>query len=157
MLGAGVAQALGAKRACPDKQVYCVIGDGAMGFHPQEIETAVRNHLPVIYLVLCDKQWGMVKMNQQFALKPLKALVFKSLGPDETINTDLGEIEFDALARSMGAHGERVSDAKQLRPAIERSLASGRCAVIHVDVDPVKHMWAPDLKTFKDMHQEPGG
>ncbi|MBI2394455.1 MAG: thiamine pyrophosphate-binding protein [Deltaproteobacteria bacterium] len=155
MLGAGVAQALGAKVAFPDRQVYCVIGDGAMGFHPQEIETAVRNDLPVIYLVLCDKQWGMVKMNQQFALRPLKTLVFKSLGPDETINTDLGEIEFDALARSMGAHGERVSDPRALRGAIERSIASGKCAVIHVDVDPVKHMWAPDLKTFKDMHQEP--
>ncbi len=155
MLGAGVSQALGAKLARPDKQVYCVIGDGAMGFHPQEIETAVRNKLAVIYLVLCDKQWGMVKMNQQFALRPIKTLVFKSLGPEETINTDLGEIEFDVLARAMGAHGERVSDPKALRGAIERSIASGKCAVIHVDVDPVKHMWAPDLKTFKDMHQEP--
>jgi acetolactate synthase-1/2/3 large subunit len=156
MLGAGVAQALGAQVACPDRRVYCIIGDGAMGFHPQEIETAVRNSLPVIYLVLCDKQWGMVKMNQQFALKPLKTLVMRSLGPDETINADLGEIRFDALARSMGAHGERVADPAQLRPALERSLRAGRCAVIHVDVDPVKHLWAPNLKTFKDMHAEPG-
>ena len=155
MLGAGVAQALGAQVARPDKRVYCIIGDGAMGFHPQEIETAVRNHLPVVYLVVCDKQWGMVKMNQQFALKPLKTLVMKSLGPGETINADLGEIRFDELARSMGAHGERVADPAGLREAIARSLASGRCAVIHVDVDPVKHMWAPNLKTFKDMHQEP--
>ncbi|MCC6999977.1 MAG: thiamine pyrophosphate-binding protein [Deltaproteobacteria bacterium] len=155
MLGAGVAQALGAQVACPGRQVYCIIGDGAMGFHPQEIETAVRNQLPVIYLVVCDKQWGMVKMNQQFALRPIKTLLMKSLGPDETINADLGEIEFDALARAMGAHGERVSDPRGLREAIQRSLASGRCAVIHVDVDPVKHMWAPNLKTFKDMHQEP--
>lgn len=156
MLGAGVAQALGAQVACPGRRVYCIIGDGAMGFHPQEIETAVRNDLPVVYLVLCDRQWGMVKMNQQFALKPLKTLVFKSLGPDETINADLGEIRFDELARSMGAHGERVGDPDQLRGAIERAIASRRCAVIHVDVDPVKHMWAPNLKAFKDMHQEPG-
>jgi acetolactate synthase-1/2/3 large subunit len=97
-----------------------------------------------------------VKMNQQFALKPLKALVFKSLGADELVNTELGEIEWDAMARAMGAHGERVADPRDLRPAIERALASGGPAVIHVDVDPVKHMWAPELKTFKDMHQEPG-
>jgi len=155
MLGAGVSQALGAKVAYPSRQVYCIIGDGAMGFHQQEIETAVRNKLPVIYLVLCDKQWGMVKMNQQFALKPVKTLVMKSLGPDETINADLSETRFDDLARAMGAYGERVSDPAGLRGAIERSIASGRCAVIHVDVDPVKHMWAPELKTFKDMHGEP--
>jgi acetolactate synthase-1/2/3 large subunit len=137
--------------------VYCIIGDGAMGFHPQEVETAVRNHLPVIYIVLCDKQWGMVKMNQQFTLKPFKTLIRKSLSPEETINADLGEIQFDRLAQSMGAHGERVARLDQLRPALERSIASGKCAVVHVDVDPVAHMWAPSLKHFKDMHLEPKG
>ena len=157
MLGAGVAQALGAAAAHPDKPVCCIIGDGAMGFHPQEIETAVRNGMRVVYLVVCDRQWGMVKMNQQFTLKPIKTLIFKSLGPDETIKTDLGEIAFDKLAQSMGAHGERVSDPAQLKPAIERSLATGGPAVIHVDVDPVKHMWAPGLMHFKDMHLEPKG
>ncbi|MBI2375987.1 MAG: thiamine pyrophosphate-binding protein [Deltaproteobacteria bacterium] len=155
MLGAGVSQALGAKVAAPGRQVYCIIGDGAMGFHPQEIETAVRNQLPVIYLVLADKQWGMVKMNQQFALKPIKTLVMKSLSPEETIKADLSETEWDQLARSMGAHGERVADPRGLEEALRRAIASGRPAVIHVDVDPVKHMWAPNLKTFKDMHGEP--
>jgi acetolactate synthase-1/2/3 large subunit len=157
MLGAGVGLALGAAVARPDKQVYCVIGDGAFGFHPQEIETAVRNNLKVVFLVICDRQWGMVKMNQQFALKPLKALIKKSLSPEETINTDLGEIRFDMLAEAMGAHGERVADPGELRPCLERALASGKCAVIHVDVDPVKHMWAPGLMHFKDMHKEPAG
>jgi len=157
MLGAGVAQATGAAVARPGTPICCIIGDGAMGFHPQEVETAVRNGLQVVFLVLCDKQWGMVKMNQQFALKPIKTLIRKSLGPDETIKADLGEIRFDELARAMGAHGERVADPRGLKAAIERSLASGGPAVIHVDVDPVKHMWAPGLMHFKDMHQEPKG
>ena len=157
MLGAGAGQALGAAVARPDKQVFCIIGDGAFGFHPQEIETAVRNNLKVIFLVCCDKQWGMLKINQQFSLKPVMTMIKKDLGPEETINTDLGEIAFDELARSMGAHGERVADPDKLQPAIERSLAADTCAVIHVDVDPVKHMWAPGLLHFKDMHQEPAG
>jgi len=157
MLGAGVGQALGAKVAHPERQVYCIIGDGAMGFHPQEVETAVRCGLPVVYIVLCDKQWGMVKMTQQFQMKPIKTMLVKSLGPDETINTDFSEIRFDDLARSMGAHGERVSTPAGLEPALRGALDAGRCAVIHVDVDPVAHMWAPSLKHFKDMHQEPGG
>ncbi|HVN41776.1 MAG TPA: thiamine pyrophosphate-binding protein [Steroidobacteraceae bacterium] len=157
MLGAGVGQALGAAVARPDHPVCCIIGDGAMGFHPQEIETAVRNGLRAVYLVLCDKQWGMVKMNQQFALRPIKTLIKKSLGPEETIKADLGEIRFDLLAQAMGAHGARVADPRELRPAIERAIACGGPAVIHVDVDPVKHMWAPGLMHFKDMHQEPKG
>jgi len=157
MLGAGVAQATGAAVARPDHPVCCIIGDGAMGFHPQEVETAVRNGLRVVYVVLCDKQWGMVKMNQQFMLKPIKTLIRKSLGPDETIKADLGEIRFDDLARSMGAHGERVADPRELKAAVERAIACGGPAVIHVDVDPVKHMWAPGLMHFKDMHLEPKG
>jgi acetolactate synthase-1/2/3 large subunit len=157
MLGAGVAQTLGAAVAFPEREIYCIIGDGAMGFNLQEIETAVRNNLKVIYLVCCDKQWGMVKMNQQFALKPVKTLVKKSLGPDETINADLHEIQFDKLAESMGAHGERVADPAELQSALERCRAAGKCAVIHVDVNPVKHMWAPGLIHFKEMHKEPKG
>ncbi|MFD1738035.1 thiamine pyrophosphate-binding protein [Bacillus salitolerans] len=157
MLGAGVGQALGAAAANPYRPVCCIIGDGAMGFQMQEIETAVRNNLQIIYIVMCDRQWGMVKMNQQFSLKPIKTVLKKSLSSEETINADLGEIQFDKLAESMGAHGEYVNDAKDLKPALERALETGKCAVIHVDVDPVKHMWAPGLKYFKDMHQEPKG
>ncbi len=157
MLGAGVAQALGACVARPKATVVCIIGDGAMGFHPQEIETAVRNGLRPIYVVACDRQWGMVKMNQQFALKPIKTIVRKSLGPHETINADLGEIRFDLLAESMGAFGQRVSSPGEYRAALEKAQKSGRCCVIHVDVDPVKHMWAPGLVHFKDMHKEPKG
>lgn len=157
MLGAGVGQALGAQIARPDKQVYCIIGDGAMGFHFQEIETAVRNHLPVIYLVMCDRQWGMVKINQQFALKPVKTVVRKSLGPDETINADFSPVRYDKLAEAMGAHGEIVAEPAELEPALIRCVESGLPSVIHVDVDPVAHMWAPKLKVFKDMHLEPKG
>jgi acetolactate synthase-1/2/3 large subunit len=157
MLGAGVSQALGAQVARPDATVCCLIGDGAMGFHPQEIETAVRHDLPVIYVVFVDRSWGMVKMGQQFALRPLKTIVKKHLDEGETINTDFAEMAFDDLARAMGAHGERVSSEAELAPALKAAAASGRPAVIHVDVDPVTHMWAPKLRAFKDMHAEPGG
>jgi acetolactate synthase-1/2/3 large subunit len=55
----------------------------------------------------------------------------------------------------MGAHGERVTTAKELPPALERALASGKPAVIHVEVDPVAHLWVPGLDVFKAMHLEP--
>ena len=157
MLGAGMAQAVGAAVACPDVPVCCIIGDGAFGFHPQEVETAVRNKARVIWIVLCDKQWGMVKINQHFMLRPFKTMLFKTLGEHETIKADLGEIRFDLLAQAMGAHGERVSAPGEFRAALQRALDSGGAAVIHVDVDPVKHMWAPGLIHFKKMHEEPAG
>jgi acetolactate synthase-1/2/3 large subunit len=156
-LGAGVGQALGAAAAFPDRAVCCIIGDGAFGMHPQEVETAVRNGFRVVFLVVSDRQWGMVKLSQSVARRPVKMLVKKQLDPEETTGTDLGEIAYDELARSMGAHGERVGDVTKLPAAIERSIASGTCAVIHVDVDPTKNLWAPGLLHFKKMHEEPEG
>jgi acetolactate synthase-1/2/3 large subunit len=98
----------------------------------------------------------MVKYSQSMALDPEAMSAQRSLPPGRNLNTDLGEIRFDEVARAMGAVGERVSRARDLRPALEACLASGRPAVIHVDVDPVSHMWAPGLDVFKKMHLEPG-
>jgi acetolactate synthase I/II/III large subunit len=192
-LGAGAGQAMGAAVARPRSQVFCITGDGAMGFHPQEIETAIRNDLRVIFLVCCDRQWGMVKLTESLGLDPVRTLarkflgaegkamelpwkvpaqlekattkllgplkdaVSRSLGAVRTVNADLGEIRWDDLARSMGAHGERVADPVELEPALQRCLAAGKAAVVHVDVDRDKHLWAPGLKYFKAMHQEPKG
>ncbi|MBI3568962.1 MAG: thiamine pyrophosphate-binding protein [Gemmatimonadetes bacterium] len=157
MLGAGMGQAIGAAVAVPDKPVACLIGDGAAGMHPQEIETAVRHKLHIVWLVLCDKQWGMVKMTQSIAMRPLKMLIKKRLDPDENIWADFGDIDFGAVARAMGAQGERVNHPHALRAAVQRALAHRGPSVIHVDVNPVVHMWAPGLIHFKAMHQEPKG
>ncbi len=154
MLGAGVAQALGAQIARPDSHVVCIIGDGAMAFHVQELETAARHGLPVIYMVLCDRQWGMVKLTQSIGLGMLRPVI--GTGQKGTINADFDEIAFDKVAEAMGCHGERVSDPNELDDALRRSLESGKPAVIHVDVDPNLHLMAPGLQEFKDMHQEPG-
>jgi acetolactate synthase-1/2/3 large subunit len=154
MLGAGVAQALGGQVAKPESKVVCIIGDGAMGFHMQELEAALRHRLPVIYLVLCDRQWGMVKLTQTVGLGMLRPII----GTEQqgTINTDFEEIAFDEVARAMGCHGERVSAPADLEPALRRCVDSGKPSVIHVDVDRNMHLFAPGLQEFKAMHQEPG-
>ena len=122
MLGAGMGQSLGAAIAMPNVPVCCIIGDGAAGMHPQEIESAVRHKMRIIWLVLCDRQWGMVKINQSFALRPLKMLLRKRLAPDENLWADLGDIDFARLAQAMGAHAERVADAEGLSHAVSRAL-----------------------------------
>lgn len=158
-LGAGVGQALGAAVARPDKQVYCLIGDGAMGFNMQEVETAVRHGLKVVFLVFVDKAWGMVKINQLFALDPVKDMFATALGPDKkgTINTELGDIAWDDLARAMGAFGARATTPEELRTALADARKADTCAVIHCLVNAEAHMMAPGLLHFKAMHQEPEG
>jgi acetolactate synthase-1/2/3 large subunit len=157
MLGAGMGQALGAAVAVPDLPVAVIIGDGAAGMHPQEIESAVRHKLRIVWLVICDKQWGMVKLTQSMALRPLKMIIRKRLDADENMWADFGDIDFAKVAQAMGANGERVSDPAELRGAVERALACGGPALVHVDVNPTTHMWAPGLMHFKSMHEEPKG
>ncbi len=157
MLGAGVGQTLGASIAAPDRRVFCIIGDGAMGFHPQEIETAVRNGLKPIFIVVSDRQWGMAKLTQEMMLDQNTTMMKRKLPEEKLINTDFSEIKWDKLAESMGAFGVRVDNVDDFRKALKDAVESGRCAVIHVDVDPVEHKWPPGLMAFKMMHEEPQG
>jgi acetolactate synthase-1/2/3 large subunit len=57
----------------------------------------------------------------------------------------------------MGAQGERVAAPADLRAAVRRALEHAGPTVIHVDVNPATHLWAPGLLHFKAMHQEPKG
>ncbi len=162
MLGAGLGQALGAAVAAPDRRVCCLVGDGAFGMHTAEIESAVRLRLPIVFVVLVDGQWGMVKMSQQVAASPVETVARKviagtSLPEDRIVYADFAPCRYDEVARAMGAHGEYVEDASGLEAALERARDCGGPAVVHVAVDNVEHMWAPGLRAFKKMHQEPKG
>jgi acetolactate synthase-1/2/3 large subunit len=49
---------------------------------------------------------------------------------------ELGFTAFDEMAQALGAHGEKVEDPNEIRPALERAFASGKAAVINVIVEP---------------------
>jgi acetolactate synthase-1/2/3 large subunit len=160
MLGAGLPQALGAKKAAPGRFVACLTGDGAFGFHPQEVETAVRAGLPVLVVVAVDLAWGMVKTTQEMTMDSETLFAQGALPDEQHINTDFHPIRYDLMAQSMGARGLRVSASDQLDAVLgeARSLVeAGHPVVVHADVDKVAHKFAPILLTFKEMHAEPSG
>jgi acetolactate synthase-1/2/3 large subunit len=132
-LGTGLPYAIGAKLARPDKAVYCVTGDSAVGFKIQELETAVRNNLPVIIIVAVDGAYGMEKTAQR-----------RMFGRDaKWFGHDHAPVRYDQVAIAMGCHGEYVRRGVEIRPALERAGASGKPAVIHAEVDPVANVDPP--------------
>jgi acetolactate synthase-1/2/3 large subunit len=162
MLGAGMGQALGAAVAAPDQRVCVLTGDGAFGMHASEVESAVRQNLPIVFVVFVDGQWGMVKMSQQIAAHPVATVVRKmltssNLPDDQIVYADFAPCRYDLMAEAFGAYGEHVTDTAELRGALERARDAGRAAVVQVEVDNVEHLWAPGLQAFKKMHQEPKG
>jgi len=136
--GSGSPHAIGAKAAFPDRQVYAIMGDGAMCLNQREIETSIRTNLPVIFIVLNDNTFDPAKPDP-FSLLNLQKETTEPEKPDQhKWNT-----RFDLIARAMGAMGERVSDTAGLKSAIKRAIDSKKCSVIHVDVDPAKHKLFP--------------
>lgn len=132
-LGTGLPYAIGAKLACPERPVYCVTGDSAFGFNIQELETAVRNALPVIMIVAVDGAYGMEKSAQQ-----------RQFGREAAwFGHDHAPVRYDQVGVAMGCHGEYVTAVDELRPALERAVASGRPAVLHVVVDPEANVDPP--------------
>jgi acetolactate synthase-1/2/3 large subunit len=123
-LGSGPGYALAAKLARPDRQVVLLQGDGAFGFSGMEWDTLVRHQVPVVSVIGNNGIWGLEK-------HPMEALYGYSVVAELRPGT-----RYDEVVRALGGHGELVSAPAELRPALERSFASGLPSVVNVLTDP---------------------
>ncbi len=139
-LGTGVPFAIGAKLAAPERPVYCITGDGALGFNIMEMETALRENAPIVVLVAVDAGWGMER----------SAHNFQGIAPENYIGTEMsGEVRYDLMAQALGCYGEKVDAVEQLPAALQRAVDSGKPALIHVTVDPTINADPPGYKQFR--------
>jgi acetolactate synthase-1/2/3 large subunit len=140
-LGTGVPFAIGAKLAAPGRPVCLISGDGALGFNLMEMETAARESLPVIVVAAVDDAWGMEKT------------AFKAMGygADDWAGRgiEMAPIRYDGIAEKLGCHGEYVETYEDLGPALQRAIASGRPALIHVKVDKELNTVPPGWEQFR--------
>ncbi len=146
-LGTGLPYAIGAAIATGGQRpVVLVSSDSSFLFHIAELETAVRKNLPVVTVVGVDHAWG------------LELGVWRSqIGPDspETEGHWSKSVRFDKLAEGFGAYGEYVEREEDIAPAVERALATGRPAVIHVPIDPDANATeAPNYQEFKSWYTD---
>ena len=115
-LGIGEPFAMGAKVARPDKQVLTITGDGSHGFNAMEFDTMVRHNIPVVVVVSNNQCWAMIKGGQDRHIPA----------------TALNPARYDKVAEALGGHGELVEKPEEIRPALERSFASGLPACVNV-------------------------
>lgn len=117
-MGVGLPFAMGAKVAHPDKMVVCIHGDGSFGFNGMEIDTCVRHKINVLTVINNNSGWTA------------------KIKDYDNPGRDLPASRYDKMAEAFGAHGEYVTEPKQIRPALERAAASGKPAVVNVISDP---------------------
>ncbi len=122
-VGAGLPIAMGAKLARPKQPVMAAVGDMGMMCNIGELETAVRERIPVVCVVYNDRGLGNERAFQ------------KELYGGRLFGVDYGDVDFAALARVFGAHGERVTEPAALLPALKRALESNLPAVVDVVID----------------------
>jgi thiamine pyrophosphate-dependent acetolactate synthase large subunit-like protein len=118
-MGVGLPFGVGAAAAKPGAQVIVLHGDGSMGMNVMEIDTAVRHHLPVVTVVSNNAGWTAREPQLR---KP---------------GRELGFTAFDKIGAALGAYAEHIEQPEDIRPALERALASGRAAVLNVITDPL--------------------
>ncbi|WP_435344584.1 thiamine pyrophosphate-binding protein [Haloarchaeobius sp. HRN-SO-5] len=117
-------QALGAQAADPDRPVVAVSGDGGIGYHISDLETAVREDLPVVVVV-----WN----NQSLASS--KASQLANWGVDVSTDFEAGT-DYAAVARGFGCAGTVVTDPADLAGELDDALARDRPTLLDVRVDP---------------------
>lgn len=100
-MGWAIGAAVGTAIAEPGNPVVCITGDGALLMSGQELNTAVQEKLPIVFVVLNDAAYGTVKHGQQMASA-------------EPIGFELPPVDFVTYARSMGAHAQRIESPAEM-------------------------------------------
>ncbi|HEY4044979.1 MAG TPA: thiamine pyrophosphate-binding protein [Rhodopila sp.] len=118
-MGVGLPFGVGAKVACPDKQVIVVHGDGSMGMNAMELDTAIRHKIPILVVISLNGGWTGDPKRE----KP---------------GRDLGYTRYDKICEALGGYGEYITQVEDIRPALERAqkkVDEGMVALVNVRTD----------------------
>lgn len=111
-LGFSLGAAMGAKLAAPEKLVVNFLGDAAFGMVGMDVETAVREQIPILTMLLNNSAMGNYEKNIPIA--------------SERYGTKFLSGNYSEVARGLGAHSQRVEQPSDIVPAIEQAIRATR-------------------------------
>jgi len=114
--------AIGAKIARPGAKVLVATGDGGFLMNSQEIETALRERISMVILIWVDNAYGLISWKMDLEI-------------GHRVDTEFGNPDFVAYARSFGATGYEITSPEQLLPTLRTALADDTVTVIACPVD----------------------
>ncbi len=119
--------ALAARLAFPQRKVLAVMGDGSFMMNSQEIETAVREKIPLVVLIWVDGSYGLIKWKMDI-----------EEGAHDSV--DFTNPDFVKYAESFGARGCLIHQAEQLLPTLNQALSDNGVTVVACPVDYSENM-----------------
>lgn len=133
-IGGGIGATMGNQCASPEKKVFGIIGDGSAMMTIQGLWTAANDEIPCIFIICNNGMYRILKVNFDIYQREI-------LGENETAGSKLPYSDFSlpfdiaSIATSMGVRGERIVNPQQIKPAIQRAIASGKPALLDVIID----------------------
>jgi acetolactate synthase-1/2/3 large subunit len=121
-MGFALPGALGVKLARPESKVLAVVGDGAFLMNSQEIETAVRERIPLVVLIWEDGGYGLIEWKMDLEL-------------GEHYYVRFGNPDIVTYAESFGAKGYQIKSADELLPTLKAALDDDGVSLICCPVD----------------------
>ncbi len=133
-IGGGIGATMGTQCANPGRPVFGIIGDGSAMMTVQGLWTAANDDIPCIFVICNNGMYRVLKVNfntyQQDILELTETSGGRLLYSDFATPFDLASI-----ANSMGVHGERITDPSEIKPAVDRAVASGKPALLDMVID----------------------
>lgn len=126
-MGFSVPGAIAARLAFPERRVLAATGDGAFLMNSQELETAVRENVPITVLIWQDDAYGLIEWKMDLDLGRNSHVAF-------------GNPDFVKYAESFGAKGYQVTAADELLPTLRRALDDDGVSVVAVPVDYTENL-----------------
>jgi acetolactate synthase-1/2/3 large subunit len=123
-LGWALPACMGAQIARPDDRAVAVIGDGGIGYHIGDMETAARRQLPVVVALLNNRSLAYEYHIQKH-----------TFDTEITVANDFADIDYSAVARAYGWHARRVEEPASVPRAISDAFAHEGPALIEFIVD----------------------
>jgi acetolactate synthase-1/2/3 large subunit len=131
-IGSALSFALAARMVEPKAPVFAVLGDGTIGFHIAEFETAARRGLPFVAVLGNDARWNAESEIQR-----------RDYGANRMHGCELLPARYDQVVAALGGHGEHVERIADLPGAIVRALMSGKPSCINVMIESIA---APSIR-----------
>ena len=123
-MGYGLPAAVAAALRDKSRSVVCLAGDGCFLMYPQELATAAEYGASLVVIVVDNGMYGTIRMHQE------------RRHPGRVSGTRLQGPDYSALARSFGAHAERVTRSEDFPAAFARAREAGGLALLELRVDP---------------------
>ncbi|QSE78906.1 3D-(3,5/4)-trihydroxycyclohexane-1,2-dione acylhydrolase (decyclizing) [Rhodococcus koreensis] len=148
-MGYEVAGGIGAKMACPDRDVFIMVGDGSYLMMATELVTAVQENVKVIVVLVQNHGFASIGSLSESLGSQRFGTDYRYRGDNGRLDGDILPVDLAANAASLGADVIRANTAAEFADAVKVAKATDKTTVIHVETDP--RIAAPDSESWWDV------